>query len=120
MLSDLQFFTTIQGNTVPASVCKHRSFKKPPFLLVRAETLAPGYGQRAIETYSAARRARGESAAPPGVAFARTGNPSHRGLPVWPRYDAERRATMILGEVCKAQNAPRDHYGKKKRLIHAT
>ena len=30
------------------------------------------------------------------IAFARTGNPWHRGLPRWPRYDASRRATMLF------------------------
>ena len=28
------------------------------------------------------------------IAFARTGDPSHAGLPEWPRYDLDRRATM--------------------------
>jgi para-nitrobenzyl esterase len=32
------------------------------------------------------------------VAFARTGNPSCRTVGEWPRYDAESRATMILGD----------------------
>jgi len=42
------------------------------------------------------------------LAFARTGNPSHEGLPAWPTYDASRRATMILDEVCQEQDAPRE------------
>ena len=29
------------------------------------------------------------------IAFARSGNPAHRGLPAWPAYDG-RRATMVL------------------------
>src|SRR5207253_2162814 len=28
------------------------------------------------------------------IAFARDGNPQHAGLPEWPRYDIDRRATM--------------------------
>jgi para-nitrobenzyl esterase len=28
------------------------------------------------------------------IAFCRTGNPSHEGMPAWPRYDLERRPTM--------------------------
>jgi para-nitrobenzyl esterase len=34
------------------------------------------------------------------IAFARTGDPDHGGLPHWPRYDAERRATMVFDETC--------------------
>jgi para-nitrobenzyl esterase len=30
------------------------------------------------------------------LAFARTGDPSHAGIPTWPAYTAERRATMIF------------------------
>jgi para-nitrobenzyl esterase len=30
------------------------------------------------------------------IAFARGGNPAHRGLPAWPAYDGGRRATMVL------------------------
>ena len=28
------------------------------------------------------------------IAFARDGNPQHAGLPEWPRYEIDRRATM--------------------------
>ena len=28
------------------------------------------------------------------IAFARDGDPQHAGLPEWPRYDLDRRATM--------------------------
>jgi para-nitrobenzyl esterase len=30
------------------------------------------------------------------IAFARAGNPAHRGLPAWPAYDGRRRSTMVL------------------------
>jgi len=35
------------------------------------------------------------------VAFARTGNPNHSGLPHWPAYDAEKRPTMTFNTPCK-------------------
>ena len=40
------------------------------------------------------------------VAFARHGDPSHPGLPPWPRYEATRRATMLLGRECGVIDAP--------------
>jgi para-nitrobenzyl esterase len=42
------------------------------------------------------------------LAFARTGDPAHPGLPTWPAYDGERRATMLLGARCELVDAPRD------------
>lgn len=42
------------------------------------------------------------------VAFAREGDPSHPGLPSWPAYLAEKRATMVLGEQCAVVAAPRE------------
>jgi para-nitrobenzyl esterase len=40
------------------------------------------------------------------LAFAKTGDPNHEGLPPWTPFDAKRRATMILGEQCAMQAAP--------------
>lgn len=41
------------------------------------------------------------------VAFARTGNPSHDGLPPWKPYDVEARATMIFDTACQLIGDPR-------------
>jgi len=41
------------------------------------------------------------------VAFARTGNPNYKGLPNWPAYNTERRATMFFDNDCKVVNDPR-------------
>ena len=46
------------------------------------------------------------------VAFARTGNPSHRGIPQWPAFDSTRRATMVFGDEAKVVNDP----GGEERL----
>jgi para-nitrobenzyl esterase len=40
------------------------------------------------------------------IAFARTGDPSHPGLPAWPRWDAERQATMIFDVPCRVEEDP--------------
>lgn len=42
------------------------------------------------------------------LAFARTGDPNHSGLPSWPGYDTDRRATMQLGKTCGVVDAPQD------------
>ncbi|MDQ1374750.1 MAG: para-nitrobenzyl esterase [Actinomycetota bacterium] len=38
--------------------------------------------------------------------FARTGTPSAPGLPDWPAYDTERRATMIFDATCRVEDDP--------------
>ncbi len=41
------------------------------------------------------------------IAFARTGEPNHGGLPTWPTYDAQRRATMVFDVKSQVVNDPR-------------
>lgn len=48
------------------------------------------------------------------AAFARTGKPSHRGIPAWPTYDNTERATMIFNIESRVVNAP---YAEEKRAI---
>jgi para-nitrobenzyl esterase len=38
--------------------------------------------------------------------FARSGNPSHAGLPDWPHYDAQTRRTMIFDTDCRVASDP--------------
>jgi para-nitrobenzyl esterase len=40
------------------------------------------------------------------IAFASTGNPAHAGIPEWPPYDADRRATMHFGTPCHLEHDP--------------
>jgi para-nitrobenzyl esterase len=42
------------------------------------------------------------------VSFARTGAPSHAGIPEWPTYDGSRRATMEFGPQTRVVEAPYD------------
>jgi para-nitrobenzyl esterase len=38
--------------------------------------------------------------------MARTGNPNHKGLPNWPAYMEDKRATMIFDTPCRVENDP--------------
>ena len=40
------------------------------------------------------------------AAFARSGNPNHKGLPNWPAFKTDVRATMIFDNECKVVNNP--------------
>jgi para-nitrobenzyl esterase len=40
------------------------------------------------------------------VAFARTGNPNHQGLPKWEPFTADKRATMMFNNECRAVTDP--------------
>jgi para-nitrobenzyl esterase len=50
------------------------------------------------------------------IHFARDGEPGHGQLPAWPRYDPERRTTMILGRSCAADDAPLE---AERRLLES-
>ncbi|WP_409915838.1 carboxylesterase/lipase family protein [Hyphomonas sp.] len=41
------------------------------------------------------------------ISLARTGDPNHSGLPLWPRYSLPARATMIFGAETSVLNDPR-------------
>jgi para-nitrobenzyl esterase len=40
------------------------------------------------------------------LAFARTGDPGHPGLPEWPAYDPDRRATMVFDATSEVHHDP--------------
>jgi para-nitrobenzyl esterase len=46
------------------------------------------------------------------IAFARTGRPAADGLPAWPAYEPQRRATMIFNDRCEVQDDP----GRAERM----
>ncbi len=45
------------------------------------------------------------------LAFARTGDPNHPGIPRWNAYSAERRATMVFDDTVRAVEDP---YGQER------
>ncbi len=45
------------------------------------------------------------------ISFARAGNPNHNGIPNWPKYDKNTRATMIFDKTVKLENDP---YGEER------
>jgi para-nitrobenzyl esterase len=48
------------------------------------------------------------------VAFARSGNPNHKGLPNWPRFNLDQKPTMVFNNECRLVNNP---YGDEKAAI---
>ena len=50
------------------------------------------------------------------IQFARSGNPSHQGLPNWPAYTTGERATMVFDNACKLVNDP----GSEERKLWAS
>lgn len=46
------------------------------------------------------------------VAFARTGNPNHRGIPQWTAFNADQRPTLVFGPETRLVNDP----GREQRL----
>jgi len=50
------------------------------------------------------------------ASFARTGNPNHKGLPTWPKFNPTQRATMIFNNECKVVNDPN---GEERKALAA-
>lgn len=49
------------------------------------------------------------------IAFASRGNPAHPGLPEWPAYDSQRRATMVFGRHRWSSKTPTPNAGDSGR-----
>jgi para-nitrobenzyl esterase len=51
------------------------------------------------------------------AAFARTGNPNHKGLASWPQFKTDVRATMVFDNECKVVNDP---HGEERIALAST
>ncbi len=71
-----------------------------PFVFDNVDAAKPMLGS-GEDRYALARKVSGAW-----VAFARSGNPNHAGLPNWAPYDNVRRATMILNDECRLVDDP--------------
>jgi para-nitrobenzyl esterase len=49
------------------------------------------------------------------VAFAKSGNPNHKGLPNWPAFNNNQRPTMVFNNECRMMNDP---YREERLAIH--
>jgi para-nitrobenzyl esterase len=78
-----------------------------PFVFDNAD-LMPGFTGRGPELVGLA-----EQMSTAWIAFARSGNPQHPGLPEWPAHNAEQRATMIFNLKSQVENDP----GREERLL---
>jgi para-nitrobenzyl esterase len=76
-----------------------------PFVFGTATTLA---GLRSFVGEGPALKALSARMQEAWLAFARDGAPVSRMLGDWPHYTPERRSTMVLGETCRVEHAPRD------------
>jgi para-nitrobenzyl esterase len=50
------------------------------------------------------------------AAFARSGNPNHKGLPNWPAFKTDKRATMVFDNQCKVVDDP---HGEERLALAA-
>jgi para-nitrobenzyl esterase len=50
------------------------------------------------------------------VAFARSGNPSHSGIPAWTPFNPTSRPTMVFGKTVMLQDDP---HGEERRAMQA-
>ena len=48
------------------------------------------------------------------VAFARSGNPNHKGIPQWRPFEAGRRPTMVFDKECQAIDDP---HGEERAAV---
>jgi para-nitrobenzyl esterase len=90
-----QWYSPVSGGRLRAMHCMDIPFV---FENVDLSTSVVGDGQD--------RHALADKMSTAWVAFARTGNPNHKKLPMWEPFTAEKRPTMIFNTECRAANDP--------------
>jgi para-nitrobenzyl esterase len=71
-----------------------------PFVFANTDQAA-GFGGTQAERAALANEVSGAW-----IAFARSGNPNHAGLPQWSPYTPQARTTMVFDDVCRVVNDP--------------
>jgi para-nitrobenzyl esterase len=64
------------------------------------------YDKATVTGTGSERRILGDRVSGAWAAFARNGNPNHKGLPLWKPYASSERATMIFDNECRVVNDP--------------
>jgi para-nitrobenzyl esterase len=96
-----EYYSPVRGGRLKAMHCMEIPFV---FDNLAAGSIFTGSGpaaQRLADEMSAA-----------WVAFARTGNPNHRGIPQWAAFNSNQRPTMVFGPEARLVNDP----GREERL----
>ncbi|WP_375765683.1 carboxylesterase/lipase family protein [Archangium gephyra] len=71
-----------------------------PFVFDNAD-LVPGFTGKDPERFKLS-----EQLSPAWIAFARTGNPNHPGIPTWPAYTTGERPTLLFNLTSRVENDP--------------
>ncbi|HVG56022.1 MAG TPA: carboxylesterase/lipase family protein [Vicinamibacterales bacterium] len=96
-----EYYSPVRGGRLKAMHCMEIPFVFDNLEAGKVYTGVSPDAQRIADRMSAA-----------WVAFARTGNPSHRGIPQWPAFNSTERPTMVFGNEAKMVNDP----GREERL----
>jgi para-nitrobenzyl esterase len=96
-----EYYSPVRGGRLKAMHCMEIPFVFDNLAAGAVYTGSGPEAQRIADQMSAA-----------WVAFARTGNPNHKGMPQWAAFDGSQRPTMVFGPTTKLVNDP----GKEERI----
>ncbi len=96
-----EYYSPVRGGRLKAMHCMEIPFVFDTLEAGKVYTGISPAAQRLADRMSAA-----------WVAFARTGNPNHRGIPQWPAFNSADRPTMVFGDEVRMVKDP----GRDERL----